>query len=327
MAAGLEQGRSAHRKGWKNFFWKVHKNKTFLLMLLPGTVLMLIFNYLPMAGTLMSFKKMQFFSDNIFTNFMESEWVGLKNFEFFFKTPDAFRITRNTVCYNLVFIFVGLVAAIALAIGLNELISKRLSKIFQTTFMLPYFLSWVVVSYIVYSFLNPESGIVNRMILPALGIEPISWYTELAPWPYLLVFLNLWKYTGYNSVVYLAALSGIDQELYEAANIDGAGKLKQIIHITLPHLVPVMTILTILSMGKIVQGDFGLFYFATSQLGNGALKPVADVLDTYVYQTLMNTGDLGMSAAASLYQSVIGFILVLTTNLFVNKLNPDNALF
>ena len=288
---------------------------------------MLIFNYLPMAGTLMSFKKMQFFSDNIFTNFMESEWVGLKNFEFFFKTPDAFRITRNTVCYNLVFIFVGLVAAIALAIGLNELISKRLSKIFQTTFMLPYFLSWVVVSYIVYSFLNPESGIVNRMILPALGIEPISWYTELAPWPYLLVFLNLWKYTGYNSVVYLAALSGIDQELYEAASIDGAGKLKQIIHITLPHLVPVMTILTILSMGKIVQGDFGLFYFATSQLGNGALKPVADVLDTYVYQTLMNTGDLGMSAAASLYQSVIGFILVLTTNLFVNKLNPDNALF
>ena len=280
-----------------------------------------------MAGTLMSFKKMQFFSDNIFTNFMESEWVGLKNFEFFFKTPDAFRITRNTVCYNLVFIFVGLVAAIALAIGLNELISKRLSKIFQTTFMLPYFLSWVVVSYIVYSFLNPESGIVNRMILPALGIEPISWYTELAPWPYLLVFLNLWKYTGYNSVVYLAALSGIDQELYEAASIDGAGKLKQIIHITLPHLVPVMTILTILSMGKIVQGDFGLFYFATSQLGNGALKPVADVLDTYVYQTLMNTGDLGMSAAASLYQSVIGFILVLTTNLFVNKLNPDNALF
>jgi len=275
----------------------------------------------------MSFKKMQFFSDNIFTNFMESEWVGLKNFEFFFKTPDAFRITRNTVCYNLVFIFVGLVAAIALAIGLNELISKRLSKIFQTTFMLPYFLSWVVVSYIVYSFLNPESGIVNRMILPALGIEPISWYTELAPWPYLLVFLNLWKYTGYNSVVYLAALSGIDQELYEAASIDGAGKLKQIIHITLPHLVPVMTILTILSMGKIVQGDFGLFYFATSQLGNGALKPVADVLDTYVYQTLMNTGDLGMSAAASLYQSVIGFILVLTTNLFVNKLNPDNALF
>ena len=221
----------------------------------------------------------------------------------------------------------GLVAAIALAIGLNELISKRLSKIFQTTFMLPYFLSWVVVSYIVYSFLNPESGIVNRMILPALGIEPISWYTELAPWPYLLVFLNLWKYTGYNSVVYLAALSGIDQELYEAASIDGAGTLKQIIHITLPHLVPVMTILTILSMGKIVQGDFGLFYFATSQLGNGALKPVADVLDTYVYQTLMNTGDLGMSAAASLYQSVIGFILVLTTNLFVNKLNPDNALF
>ena len=297
------------------------------MMLIPGTVLMLIFNYLPMAGTLMSFKKMQFFSDNIFTNFMESEWVGLKNFEFFFKTPDAFRITRNTVCYNLVFIFVGLVAAIALAIGLNELISKRLSKIFQTTFMLPYFLSWVVVSYIVYSFLNPESGIVNRMILPALGIEPISWYTELAPWPYLLVFLNLWKYTGYNSVVYLAALSGIDQELYEAASIDGAGKLKQIIHITLPHLVPVMTILTILSMGKIVQGDFGLFYFATSQLGNGALKPVADVLDTYVYQTLMNTGDLGMSAAASLYQSVIGFILVLTTNLFVNKLNPDNALF
>ena len=139
--------------------------------------------------------------------------------------------------------------------------------------------------------------------------------------------LGIWKSVGWNGIIYIAAIAGIDAELYEAASIDGAGKLKQIIHITLPHLVPVMTILTILSMGKIVQGDFGLFYFATSQLGNGALKPVADVLDTYVYQTLMNTGDLGMSAAASLYQSVIGFILVLTTNLFVNKLNPDNALF
>ena len=310
-----------------SFGKNLKKNYVFLLMLLPGTIQLFIFNYMPMLGVMMSFKQMKFYDDNIFVNFMQSEWMGLKNFEFFFKTPDAWRITRNTVGYNFVFIVLGLVVAVTLAILLNEVPGKRAGKFYQGAVMLPYFLSWVVVSYIVYSFLNPQSGIVNRMILPALGIEEINWYTTPKAWPYLLIFFNQWKYAGYNSVVYLAAISGIDQEYYEAAKIDGAGRFKQILYITLPHLIPIMTILTILALGRIASGDFGLFYFTTSQLGSGALKSVADVMDTYVYQSLMQTGNLGMSSAASFYQSIVGFFMVLTANWVTSKIDSENSLF
>jgi putative aldouronate transport system permease protein len=310
-----------------SFIQLIRQNGVFLLMLIPGAALLFIFNYMPMLGVLMSFKNMKFFSDNIFINFFQSEWVGFENFEFFFKTPDAWRITRNTVAYNLVFILLGPVVSVSLAILLNEVRGKFKGKFYQGAIMLPYFLSWVVASYIVYSFLNPQSGIINRMLLPAIGVEEINWYIEADAWPFILVFLNLWKYSGYNSVVYLAAIAGIDQEYYEAARIDGANRLEQIWYITLPHLIPVITILTILAVGRIARGDFGLFYFATSQLGRGAFKSVADVLYTYVYTTLMETGNLGMSSAASLYQSAVGFVMVLVSNSVVNKIEKNNALF
>lgn len=297
-------------------------------MLLPGTVLFFCFSYIPMAGALIAFKRMKFYSNSIIQNFIESPSVGFKNFEYFLNTPDAARVTFHTVGYNLIFITLGLVLAVALAIALNELLNSKLKKIYQTTFLLPHFISWVVVGYIVYAFLSPRTGVVNRVFLESMGImDGPNWYAETGPWPYLFVFMSLWKATGYNSVVYLAALSGIDHEYYEAAAIDGANKWQQIRHVLIPHLTPLMTILTILAVGRIFSGDFGLFFLTTSGLGAGVLKPVGDVLDTFVYSMLFKNRDLGMSAAASLYQSVVGFVLVLGSNLLVGKINKENTLF
>lgn len=304
----------------------LNRNIAFLLMLLPGTILLLIFSYLPMPGVIIAFKKMKFFSPSIITNIVDSKWMGVKNFEFLFNTPDAWRITRNTVGYNIIFIVTVTILSVAFAIMLNEITSKKLSKVYQTTMMLPYFLSWVVVSYIVYAFFNETYGIVNKVILPAMGKSEIMWYTNIKAWPGIIIFLNAWKNIGYSAVVYIAAMSGIDQELYEAASIDGASKLQQIKSITLPHLTPLVTILTILAVGRIFQGDFGLFYFATMSQGHGVLKETTDVINTYTYDVL-NNGNIGMAAAASLYQSCVGFVLVLAANFAVSKINKENSLF
>jgi putative aldouronate transport system permease protein len=302
-------------------------NLAYLLMLVPGIVLLLVFNYLPMAGMLFAFKRMKFFSDSLIVNFMESNWVGFKNFEYFFKTPDAWRVTRNTVGYNLVFILLGLVLAVAVAVALNEITSKRLSKFYQTSLLLPYFLSWVVVGYLVYAFLNESYGFMNRTILPALGINNMMWYSNPKPWPYIIIFLNMWKNVGYNAVVYIAAISGIDPSYYEAASIDGASKWQKIWNITIPHITPLMIILLILATGRIIRQDFGLFYFSTMNLGEGILKPTADVLDTYVYDALRKTGNIGMSTAAGFYQSIVGLIMVFLSNAVVRKIDKDNSLF
>lgn len=323
----MRSGQLAVRRK-KGFFRVLLQYRAFFLMLLPGTVLFFCFSYIPMAGTLIAFKRMKFYSNSIVKNFIDSPSVGFKNFEYFLNTPDAARVTFHTVGYNLIFITVGLVLAVTLAIALNEFTHTKLKKFYQTTFLLPHFISWVVVGYIVYAFLSPRTGVVNRVFLESFGImDGPNWYAEPGIWPYLFVFMSLWKTTGYNSVVYLAALSGIDQEYYEAAAIDGASKMQQIRHILLPHLTPLMTILTILAVGRIFSGDFGLFFLTTANLGEGVLKPVGDVLDTFVYSMLFKTRDLGMSAAASLYQSVVGFLLVLGSNLLVGKINKENTLF
>jgi putative aldouronate transport system permease protein len=315
------------KTGLKKPLQDLNKNKVFLLMLLPGSILLVIFSYLPMLGVLMAFKRMKLYSPSIITNFMESKWMGFKNFEYLFTTSGAWNATKNTVVYNLLFIVLGLVLSVGVAIALNEITYKKLSKLYQTAMLLPYFLSYVVVSYVVYAFLNEQYGIVNRIVLPALGKQPIMWYVENKYWPYILVLLNCWKGIGYSAVVYIAAMAGIDKELYEAASIDGASKWQQIKSITLPQLTPLMTILTILAVGRIFRGDFGLFYFTTINLGNGNLKPAADVLDTYIYDVLQNSGNTGMAAAASLYQSVVGFVLVLFSNFVVSKIDDENSLF
>ena len=277
-----------------------------------------------MFGVVIAFKRYRFFG-SFFSSVIQSEWVGFKNFEFFFKTPNAFEITRNTILYNLVFIITGLVIPVLLAIALNEIKNKQLAKAYQSFIFLPYFLSWIVISYLAYSMLSKENGFINRGILEPLGIKTIFWYSQSKYWPFILTFFQLWKYTGYNIVVYLAAISGIDQEYYEAAAIDGATKWQQIKNITLPLLQPLMIILTLLAVGRIFNADFGLFYNVPKN--SGELFSATDVIDTYVYRALSNSNDLGMSAAPGLYQAAVGCITVLTANFLVRKIDKDKALF
>lgn len=300
------------------------KNKAFLLMVLPGAAWFIIFAYLPMFGTIIAFKDFRIHPGGFFVSVFKSDWVGFKNFEFLFSTNDAYIITRNTILYNVSLIMLGLVCAVTLALVMNELINKRLAKVYQTAMFMPYFLSWVIISYFVFSFLNVDKGVFNQFIT-YFGGEPISWYNETEYWPYFLIMLGIWKNAGYGSVVYLAAIAGIDRTYYEAAMIDGATKLQQIKFITLPLLKPLMIILTVLALGGIFRSDFGLFYQVTRD--SGALYPVTNVIDTFVYRGLMIMGDTGMSTAAGLYQSVVGLILVLLANYAVRKIEKDYAVF
>ncbi|MFB9331142.1 ABC transporter permease [Paenibacillus aurantiacus] len=293
-------------------------------MVLPGAAWFIIFAYLPMFGTIIAFKDFRIHPGGFFKSVYESDWVGFKNFEFLFSTNDAYIITRNTILYNVGLIALGLVLAVTLAIVMNELLNKRLAKMYQTAMFMPYFLSWVIISYFVFSFLNVEKGVFNQ-ILAYFGADPVSWYNETTYWPYFLILLGLWKNAGYGSVVYLAAIAGIDKSLYEAAMIDGASKWQQIKNITLPQLKPLMIILTVLNLGGIFRSDFGLFYQVTRD--SGALYPVTNVIDTFVYRGLTIMGDMGMSTAAGLYQSFVGLILVLTANWAVRKIEKDYAVF
>ncbi|WP_438351970.1 ABC transporter permease [Paenibacillus sp. FA6] len=295
-----------------------------LLMVLPGALWFLLFAYLPMFGTIIAFKEYRFHRDGFWASIVNSKWVGLDNFKFLFSTEDAFIITRNTLLYNIVFIFVGLALSVLLAVVLSEITNKKLSKLYQTGMFLPYFLSWVIVGYFTFSFLSSDRGLLNGLF-ESLGIGPVQWYTESKYWPFILVLVYLWKAVGYNSVVYLASIMGIDRSLYEAAMIDGANKLQQIRSITLPLLRPIITIMTLLAIGKIFYADFGLFYQVPRD--SGTLYAVTNVIDTYVYRGLKTTGEIGMSAAAGLYQSVVGFSLVMASNYIVRKFDKDNALF
>lgn len=308
----------------KKFMKKLWKNKAWLLMVLPGTLWLLIFSYLPMFGNILAFKDFKISSGGFIDSLINSKWVGFKNFEFLFTSGDAWRITRNTILYNLIFIVLGLVLAVALAITLSELANKRLRKVYQTAMLFPYFLSWVIVSYFVFSFLSFDKGMVNAA-LSIFGIDPINWYSEPSKWPFILVFMNAWKGVGYGSIVYLAAIIGIDRTYYEAATIDGANKWQQIKNITIPLIVPLMIILTIMAIGGIFRSDFGLFYQVPKN--SAVLYPVTDVLDTYIYKGLMTMGNIGMSTAAGLYQSVVGFILIMVTNFIVGKIDPEYGLF
>ncbi len=308
----------------KKFFKDLWKNKAWLLMVLPGTIWLLVFSYLPMFGTVIAFKDFKISPGGFIQSLINSEWVGFKNFEFLFNSGDAFRITRNTVMYNLVFIILGLVFAVTIAILISEISNKKLGKIYQTSMLFPHFLSWVIVSYFVFSFLSADKGMVNS-VLGMFGVEPVNWYSEPGYWPFILVFMNAWKGVGYGSIVYLAAIAGIDRTYYEAARIDGATKWQQIKNITIPLLVPLMIVLTIMAIGGIFRSDFGLFYQVPRN--SAVLYPVTDVIDTYIYKGLMTMGNIGMSTAAGLYQSVVGFILIMTTNFIVKKIDPEYGLF
>ncbi|MGG1519317.1 ABC transporter permease subunit [Paenibacillus oryzisoli] len=290
----------------------------FLMILLPAAVL-IFNNYIPMFGVIVAFKNYNFV-DGI----LGSPWEGFSNFKYLFQTEDAWSATRNTVLYNALFIVLNTVCAIFLAIALNELRNRRLAKFFQSSLLFPYFLSFVVVSYLAYAFLG-GNGYINKAILEPLGIDTVSWYTESKYWVFILPLVNLWKNIGYSMVVYLASIVGIDQEYYEAAVIDGASKWQQIRSITIPLMAPVIVILVILQIGRIFNADFGLFYQVP--LNTGVLYPTTNVIDTFVYRSLLVSGNVGMSAAAGLYQSTVGIVLVLVTNLIVRKFSKENALF
>lgn len=311
-------------KNKKKSRWKRLKdNKELLGLTVPGTLWFIAFAYLPMFGILLAFKDWRIHG-NFFESLIKSEWVGLKNFEFLFKSSDAWIITRNTVAYNLVFIILGIVLPVTLAILLKELLNKKLSKFYQSAMFLPYFLSWVIVSYCLYTFLSPEKGLVN-ILLQSFGQEGVSWYTEPKYWPFIIIFMSQWKGIGYGTVVYLASICGVDKSLYEASMIDGASKWQQVKYITLPLLKPVMIIMFITAVGGMFRSDFGLFYQLPKN--SGALYLVTNVIDTYVYRGLMNLGNIGMSSAAALYQSFVGLILILVTNGIVRKVDEENAFF
>ncbi|MGY3749585.1 ABC transporter permease [Vagococcus acidifermentans] len=300
------------------------KNLPLLLMALPGAVWLIVFFYIPVFGNVVAFKDFHISPHGFLDSLRQSPWVGWDNFKYLFSSSDAFIITRNTVLYNGTFIILNLILAVTIAVILSELRSKKLIKVYQTSMLLPYFLSWIIISYFIYAFLSPDKGLFNAIITANNG-EPIEWFTTKKYWPFILVFMGVWKGIGYNSIIYFASIMGIDPTYYEAARVDGANKWQQIRHVTLPQLVPLATILAILAVGNIFRADFGLFYLIPRN--SGALYDVTSVLDTYVYNGLTSTGDLGMAAAAGLYQSVVGCILVIITNLIVRRFDESSALF
>ncbi len=293
--------------------WRLH------VLALPCLLWLIFFKYAPMFGITLAFQNY-----NISKGFFGSEFVGLKNFEFLFSTTDAWRITRNTVLYNIAFITLNTSLSVLLAIVFNELYFKRLAKTLQTLIIMPNFLSMAVVGIIVYGFLSGHNGILNNF-LSNIGGKTRSWYTYKPIWPYLLVFVYIWKNVGYSSIVYVASLSGISQEFYEAAVLDGASKWQQARYVTIPHLRFIIIIMLILNLGSMFRGDLSLFYNVTQN--NGALYEYTDVIDTYVFRALQTLGDTGMSSAAGLYQSVVGLILILISNAIVRRVDEDSALF
>ncbi|WP_338553128.1 ABC transporter permease subunit [Paenibacillus sp. KS-LC4] len=299
---------------------KLKRYAPLFIMIIPGVIYLFINNYLPMLGLIIAFKDVNFAK-----GILASDWIGLKNFEYLFKTEDAWIITRNTLLYNIAFIILNLVIAVGIAILLNEVKKKVAARFYQSIVLIPYLISMVIVGYLVLAMLSGETGFINKQILPFFGIDPISWYSEPKYWPFILVIVNIWKNVGYLCIIYLAAIIGIDPEYYEAATIDGAGKWRQITQITIPLIAPVITIMTLLQIGRIFYSDFGLFYQVP--LNTGELLSTTNVVDTYVYRALINLGDIGMSSAAGLYQSVVGFVLVILSNYIVSKRNRDNALF
>ena len=298
---------------------KTKDNLQFIILSLPAIILLFMFSYLPMGGIIIAFKNFR-----VDLGIFNSPWVGLKNFKFFFTSSDAWRSVRNTLGMNLLFIVFGTVFAIAFALLMYHIRSRTMIKTYQTIAILPSFLSWVVIGYMAYALLKPQGGLINQILL-FLGIDPVQWYSEASNWPAITLITFLWFSIGNSSLFYFASLMGIEKDYFEAAALDGATKWQEIKYIIIPFLMPIVTIMTILSIGRIFRSDFGLFFIIPRNIG--MLYPATDVIDTYVYRALIQIGDVGMSAAVGFFQSIVGFVLILGTNLIVRKVEPDQALF
>lgn len=295
-------------------FWLLY------FMFMPGVIYLFINCYIPMFGIQIAFRQY-----NARDGIYGSPWCGFNNFSFLFRTNDAFVMIRNTLLYNLVFISLGTVLAVSIAIILNEVRSKRAKQFYQTIILIPYLISMVIVSYLAFAFLSSGNGYINNSLLKAFGMEAIDWYNTPKYWPVILVIINVWKSLGYNMILYYATICGIDHTLYEAAVVDGASRWQQIRNVTLPSLRSTIIILTLMALGGIFRSDFGLFYQVPQN--SGPLISVTQTIDTYVYRGLMQTNNIGMSSAAGVYQSVVGFILVVTANFIVRKVDNESSLF
>jgi len=299
---------------------EIRKNYTLFLMIAPAVLFFVIFSYIPMTGIPLAFQSYRYGK-----GFWGSPWVGFNNFKFFFLSGKAWMVTKNTVLYNLAFIVTGLVVQIMVAVFFSEMKGRLYKKVSQSLLFLPYFISWVVVNAFAYNLLNYEFGTLNTA-LRGLNMTPLDVYGNPAPWPAILVSFNLWKYAGYGSVIYLAAITGINSELYEAAEIDGANIFQRVFRITLPMIKSTVIVLLLFQVSGILKGNFDLFYQLVGN--NGLLYDKTDVIDTFVFRSLVNSGgDFGLVAAAGLYQQVIGFVIIMTVNSTVKKVSPEHALF
>lgn len=302
----------------KKIKWKEYL--PYYILAIPGIVYMICNNYMPMFGIVIAFKNLSFRK-----GILGSDWCGFDNFKFLFASSDAWTITRNTILYNVVFIILTTALAVVIAILLNEVTSKFASRLYQSLILLPYLMSWVICSYLVYAMLSGETGLINNSILKPLGIDPISWYNTPKYWPFILTFVQLWKSLGYAMIIYFSSIVGISQDYFEAATLDGASKWQQIKNITLPLLKPTVITMFVLQIGRIFYSDFGLFY--QIPMNSGTLYSVTRTIDVYVYNALMRNSDYGMSSAASVYQSIVGFVFIVAANALIRKTSKENALF
>jgi putative aldouronate transport system permease protein len=297
------------------------KNRALYIMFLPAMLLLLLFNYLPLSGLVLAFKDVSF-TEGIWG----SDWTKpfYNNFIFLFSSDSAIRAFRNTILLNSLFIVFGVFFEVGLALLLNEINNKHFKRITQSITILPYFVSWIVVGVFAYNFFSTDNGAVNG-VLSRLGIPKVEWYCKPEVWPFILVVINRWKASGYGSIIYLATLAGIDSSYYEAAQIDGATKWHQIKYITIPLLRPTIIIMTLLQVGKIMNADFGMFYALVGEASQ--VFSTSEVIDTFVYRGLKQTGDIGMASAAGFVQSIISFVLVIFSNTWARKLDKDSAIF
>ena len=288
------------------------------LMMAPGLIYLFINNYMPMAGLVVAFKNY-----NAVDGIFNSPWSGFSNFTYLFN--DAWTITRNTLLYNIAFIIINLILGVMFAIFICDIKSKKCKTLYQSAILLPFLMSIVIVSYITFAFFSGENGMLNKTILLMMGKDAVSWYTEPKYWPVILVIVNTWKGVGYGCLIYISSIAGIDPSYFEAAELDGATKWKQIRYITIPSIMPSIITLTLLNIGRIFYSDFGLFYQVTQN--SGQLYEATNVIDTYVYRALLQSGNIGMASAAGFYQSIVGFVCVLAANMVVKKLSHENAMF
>jgi len=312
------------KKKRNGIFHDIAKNKFSYIIALPAIIYVFIFSYCAYPYILIAFQRFNYQNNNIFDIIFKGNWVGFDNFKFFFTSQNASRVIFNTFFLNILFILTGTILSLMLALFLNELRSKKFVKVTQSIMLFPNYISWIVVSYILFSLLSNEYGLINKA-LENLGMQPVNWYAEADVWPGILVALRAWKGAGMSAIIFLAAIASIDTGMYEAAQIDGANRFQQMFKITIPLILPTVIIMTLLSVGKIMFGDFGMIYALVGD--NGVLYSTTDIIDTYIFRALRQIGDPAQAMAIGLFQSAIGFVMVFGSNWITRKVYPDGALY